>query len=282
MMAAPDQESKIDLANCPIELGLQTVTDVALEYGHFDTRLTADDLPQQAVESADLARRLRAGLVAGGLEVQTQVLIDDKKDEFHGLEWLSEPARSLLEEIDSTCQIDLVTFESCLKEFRDALLSCLPEPIAGSMSRDMDKFILQTDMLACSHDIGIWNSLRLGALERSDILGWTPDGASQKLATARWGISVLGKNHRQHERSAERRILRHVASAAGPTCSQRILRLYVGAGSREITQIVMKILNSEGVTNDGRPSAAFGNGPRLPEERMENEARGVLPRRGKK
>ena len=142
------------------------------------------------------------------------LLVDDKRTtDFNRDEWLQEVSRHVP---DLAKSVDYVTFESDLKNLLNTFYSKLRADKQSTIKNEIERYLQKRKKMACSHDIALWHSLRLGALGGRGIPVYElidPKSTTAPIKSsfiARHVCSVLPDTDRNHEEDAETDILRHL------------------------------------------------------------------------
>jgi hypothetical protein len=207
--------------------------DVSIEFGHMSLR--AAEHGAIANETAAAASDLRAELLSRGWTVATQVLLDDKRAHLAAIEDLPAGVVVRLAQLDKKCPIDCIALESTLMPLHHELLERIDPQQRGRLSRSISEYLREAEVLACSHDVGIWHALRLGALSTKEVPAWQVHLKPTTVPVAQVAVSVLERvpSIESAERSARRTILRHIQTNDGVRCSERTLAIFV-ATARDI------------------------------------------------
>jgi hypothetical protein len=203
------------------------VCDVAIEYAHC--RIGgggAYDDPRGLVISAQYAKQLRETLTECGLTTTVQVLVDDKS--VSPDENAEESLEALLKDCERELRPDGVVLESGLGDLLEPFLAnTLHATDSHRIGRAITRYRERHGgKLACSHDIALWHTLRLGRLDprrllvSRTLLGPTLMG---ELRPSRVVVSVLPRHDAKAEKTADRKFLNHVTSIDP---ANQVLRYY--------------------------------------------------------
>lgn len=89
-------------------------------------------------------------------------LVDDKEIDIANREvWLTSHLNEFPQLFDL---LDYVCFESDLISLKDEFLARFEPPRRGKVERELERYRSKHGRVACSHDIAIWHTLRLGLL----------------------------------------------------------------------------------------------------------------------
>ena len=156
-----------------------------------------------AEESILIADEYRHALPGPSPRAVLSILIDDKalqiEDRAEWLRQVHERWPHILSHIDFLC------FESDLAALADLFIARLVISKRGRRAREIERYRDKHGRVACSHDIAIWHSLRLGLLGRHDNLiehglHWT-EGTNFYCSHV---VSILEEEDREDEaRAAE-------------------------------------------------------------------------------
>jgi len=130
-------------------------------------------------------------------------LIDDKALKIGDRpQWLARTIRSLPNVFD---KIDYICFESDLSTIADLFIDRLVSGNRGRRAREIERYRDKHGRIACSHDIAIWHSLRLGLLGRHDgLLLRGPHWHQRTTFYCAHVVSILEEEDREDEaRAAE-------------------------------------------------------------------------------
>jgi len=101
-------------------------------------------------------------------EVTLSLLVDDKADAIGDrAAWLAEACDSVPSVFR---RIDYICFESDLIAIAEVFLASLRNQNRGRRAREIERYRNKHGRIACSHDIAVWHSFRLGRLGRHDHL----------------------------------------------------------------------------------------------------------------
>jgi hypothetical protein len=145
------------------------------------------------------------------------ILIDDKQsDAKHTYEWI---VSHLNDQGFDRFENLYWGIESELKHYRNALYEALLVERKPQISRNIEAYLLKHGKLGCTHDIAIWNLLRLGVISPFDSLAIRYQNISQKLSgrqatafAARRIASILSEADFRFEERADTEILQYVRS----------------------------------------------------------------------
>lgn len=163
-----------------------------------------------AEESLLIANEYRHTLDQPRPDAAFSVLIDDKALQISD-------RQSWLEDVYTRwphifAQIDFLCFESDLSNIADLVISQLVTRNRGRRAREIERYRNKHGRVACSHDIAIWHSLRLGMLGYHDnLITRGPNWKAGANFYCSHIVSILEEENREEEiRAAE--IMREFSS----------------------------------------------------------------------
>lgn len=173
-----------------------------IEVAHLRSWLSAESRAS-AEESLLIAEEWTHAADEPRLRPILSILVDDKALLIPDREaWLTDVQSRWP---DVLARIDFLCFESDLSTIADLFIARLVTRSRGRRAREIERYRDKHGRIACSHDIAIWHSLRLGLLGRHDHLvrrgpHWS-DGAGFYCSHA---VSILDEENREDElRAAE-------------------------------------------------------------------------------
>lgn len=183
------------------------VAHVAVDETQYISKLqTAFESSFHVEKSLELSRY--------GFRAVRSLLVDDKRrSDLDRNQWFDEVTSALPEQFQS---LDYITFESDLKNLLNTFYSRLRPDKQNTVKNDIERYLAKRKRTACSHDISLWHSMRLGALGGKGLPIFeivTPDGIESKLRSsfvASNVCSILPTTDRNFEEDAETDILRHL------------------------------------------------------------------------
>lgn len=177
-------------------------TWINIEVAHLRSWHSADAL-SSAEESLLIADEYQQsphhGL--GEQRFAVSVLVDDKAvsipDRASWLQEVSERWPHFIANIDFFC------FESDLATVADLFIARLVSGKRGRRAREIERYRNKHGRVACSHDIAIWHSLRLGLLGRHDrLIGRGPHWQEGTTFYCSQAVSILEEDNRDEEARA--------------------------------------------------------------------------------
>jgi D-amino-acid oxidase len=203
---------------------------VDIECGHhvLNSRYSQVEIQELSV-SAEIATRLADQLRAHGFEVGYSLLIDDKRlttelsiyDHVHEI---SSHAHGL--------EFDRIILESSLGELLPDLIESIIARERSRLKKEAKKWrSAHNGYLACSQDVAIWHSLRLGLVTPKVDVSLKDNSnslVSEECTTV--CISVLPRRLLEFEERAQREILRYVLGYQ----SENVHQLYFGFNDKPI------------------------------------------------
>ncbi len=198
----------------PIEHGSKAPkADINVEIAHAYWRM--DDFTEQLAidfkQSLNILSSLRQE--NKGQRISVSLLIDDKRlDIFDKLDWLICESNRCK---DIFSVVDYVTFESDLKNLLMLLYGTLKLSNRNAIETDIERYIKTQRKTACSHDIAIWHSMRLGALGNLNLPVYLVKSSEincdlRPSFCASRVISILNGSDRENEERAEIDILKYI------------------------------------------------------------------------
>lgn len=188
-------------------------TSIDIEFGHHQLEPRAEDVALELTEidrSAELAAELRRRLRRRGLSVSMTLLVDDKHHErTHDID---AHLRSIEERLPKI-EIDRVLLETSLGSTLSEFLGAIDDGKREHVKQEIEGWARRRGTLACSQDIALWQSLRLGMYSpvgdpwyrrRTDNVGGVVSGASVV-------VSVLPRRFESQEARAWSDILQYVS-----------------------------------------------------------------------
>jgi hypothetical protein len=180
---------------------------VDLEFGHHVLYSMHSERVEEIRASTEIARRLMFYLSGEQVMVRTSLLVDDKRCSctcgmHNDLAEFCEYAAGL--------SVDRVMMESDLARLWDALLNHMSPPRRRYLQRQARQWSsTHNGLLACSQDIAIWHSLRLGLI-RSSGVRWCAESATELAeseSAADFCVSILPIRFKVFEDRARKEIL---------------------------------------------------------------------------
>jgi hypothetical protein len=203
-------------------LGLQKVldgalaprADMSLELAHcyWEASTFRERFTNEFQKSFEAAKALN--LLSKRDRISVSVLIDDKRLKVENkVEWFS---GHLTEMAGIFSQVDYVVFETDLMTRLKLFYTALKPEKRYVIETEIERYVSNKKLTACSHDIAIWHALRAGALGSMNlpvysILNSAP--SSNRLVPSFCAariVSVLNQSDRQHEDQAENEILKYM------------------------------------------------------------------------
>ena len=173
-----------------------------VEVGHIDWN--SDEAPASLAESIRISGELVSGQGLTRDDYCMSILVDDKVLEIASrTNWLDNQIQKHPALFEG---IDYVVFESDLGAFGEKFLSLVNPKYQGAIRREMDRYIKKHGVIACSHDIALWHSYRLGLLgeDASIVHVMSADGPTKAAPFfAQQCLSVLGDENKEPENRAE-------------------------------------------------------------------------------
>ena len=187
------------------------LSSMNIEIAHISTDNDnyKSDLYQNIEKSLDLIDNININRYE--LKTCFSILIDDKRSNINNREkWISDN----IFPVDNLKMIDYLCFESDLKGYVSVLYAKLSAEHRTSVSRQMERYINKMGKTACSHDIALWHSLRLGVLGSRTLPVYQVAHKGRidiiNSFIAKNVVSVLNKSDREHEEDAEIDILQYL------------------------------------------------------------------------
>ena len=164
-----------------------------------------------AEESLLIADEYRLAVQDRPPQTALSILVDDKvlqiKDRAKWLRQAGERWPHILSRVDFFC------FESDLATIADAFITLLVSSKRGRRAREIERYRDKHGRVACSHDIAIWHSLRLGLLGRHDkLIQSGPHWTERANFYCSRVVSILEEENREEEARATE-ILRESSGA---------------------------------------------------------------------
>jgi len=183
-------------------------------------------LKQAYIHSVEVERML--GLNRYNFRIARSILVDDKRrPEMNRNTWFDQICEGLPELANG---IDYIAFESDLKNMLNIFYSRVRPEKQVNVKNEIERYLAKRKRTACSHDIALWHSLRLGALGGKGLPVYeisTTDRKNKGLCSsfiATNVCSILPYTDRLHEEDAETDILRHLDRRYGDW--RRVKRYY--------------------------------------------------------
>jgi hypothetical protein len=132
-----------------------------IEFAHVTLNNKGEFNAEELRLSCSIAARLCDQLSNQGLSFVTSVLVDDEEfDQAADSDLVS----NLLEQANRSLKIDYVCWESRLHRFSDQLLDLIATEKRANIAKKINRYIARHGHIACSHNIAIWQMIRLGAI----------------------------------------------------------------------------------------------------------------------
>lgn len=177
-------------------------TWINIEVAHLRSWLSEEAL-SSAEESLLIAEEYRLVPHPGLSEPRFAVsmLIDDKAASIPNRAlWLKEMSQRWPQFM---ANIDFICFESDLATLADLFIARLVSGKRGRRAREIERYRDKHGRVACSHDIAIWHSFRLGLLGRHDrLIGRGPHWQKGTSFYCFQAVSILEEENRDEEARA--------------------------------------------------------------------------------
>lgn len=211
---------------------------VDIECGHHVLNSICSDVEVQEVSaSAEITARLAEQLRAHGFEVRYSLLIDDKRLTTEVS--IGDHVREISMHAQGL-EFDRIVLESSLVELLPDLIESIGARERRRLKKEAEKWRAAHDgYLACSQDVAIWHSLRLGLVTprtEMSLKGDIDSNGSIHEDCTTVCISVLPRRLSEFEERAQRDILRYVLGYQ----SENVHQLYFGFNDT-LTERVEKI-----------------------------------------
>jgi D-amino-acid oxidase len=194
--------------------GDATTLVVDIEFGHNVLGSRYRHQKAEVARSASIAEELVTALTTcAEIKTVTSVLVDDKHE--GQLSCLDRHVDEI-EKLVAPMGMDRIMLESELSRNLPELLALVPSRKRESLERDIaDWRARHNGFLACSQDIAIWHTLRLGLIADMGVT-WARDCDDVgNPDTQRVCVSVLPERFRPFEDRSYAEILRHIPSFPG-------------------------------------------------------------------